>query len=67
MDFCEDVYTWMEGHEMNVIVVHCKGGKGTFIASVRAMSGSLQRREGYVHSQCQGDEWFTAKEGRVRS
>lgn len=28
VDFCEDVYTWMEGHKENVIVVHCKGGKG---------------------------------------
>lgn len=28
VDFCEDVLTWMESHEDNVIVVHCKGGKG---------------------------------------
>ena len=28
VDFCEDVLTWMEGNVENVIVVHCKGGKG---------------------------------------
>ncbi len=28
VDVCEDVFTWMEANEKNVIVVHCKGGKG---------------------------------------
>lgn len=28
VDFCEDVLTWMEANQDNVIVVHCKGGKG---------------------------------------
>lgn len=28
VDFCEDAFTWMEVNSENVIVVHCKGGKG---------------------------------------
>lgn len=28
VDFCEDAFTWMEANQENVIVVHCKGGKG---------------------------------------
>ena len=35
MDFCEDVFTWMEANRENVIVVHCKGGKGK-VSSARA-------------------------------
>ena len=26
--FCEDVSRWLEDHEKNVAVVHCKAGKG---------------------------------------
>lgn len=28
VDVCEDAFTWMEANQENVIVVHCKGGKG---------------------------------------
>ena len=28
VDFCEDAFTWIEASQKNVIVVHCKGGKG---------------------------------------
>lgn len=28
VNFCEDVLTWMEANPENVVVVHCKGGKG---------------------------------------
>ena len=28
VDFCEDVFQWLDQDPSNVIVVHCKGGKG---------------------------------------
>ena len=31
IDFCNDVAVWMEKNPDNVIVVHCKGGKGQLI------------------------------------
>ena len=31
MSFCDDVYNWMDEDSKNVIVVHCKGGKGLCI------------------------------------
>lgn len=42
VDFCEDVLTWMEANQENVIVVHCKGGKGrtgTMISSWLVRAG----------------------------
>lgn len=46
MDFCEDVYSWMEEDEENVVVVHCKGGKGrtgTMVAAWLVRSGLFQQ------------------------
>lgn len=48
VDFCEDVYTWMDAHKENVIVVHCKGGKGrtgTMIAAWLVRAGLFQQAE----------------------
>lgn len=42
VDFCEDAYTWMDAKQENVIVVHCKGGKGrtgTMISSWLVRAG----------------------------
>ena len=49
VDFCEDVYKWLEGDVENVIVVHCKGGKGrtgTMVAAWLVRAGLFhQARE----------------------
>ena len=34
VDFCEDAFIWIEACQKNVIVVHCKRGKGEPCVSV---------------------------------
>ncbi len=39
VDFCEDAFTWIEASQKNVIVVHCKGGKGEACMCVCVVCG----------------------------
>lgn len=46
VDFCEDAFTWMDGNTENIIVVHCKGGKGrtgTMISAWLVRSGLFEQ------------------------
>lgn len=41
VDFCEDVFQWLDQDPSNVIVVHCKGGKGVLHEQKREIDNFL--------------------------